>query len=73
MQDACSIAADCGAAFAAIGISAAAREPGACGTLLFASFPALPMIICGGLKIVYDLLVLMQFRDLKPPEECHDH
>lgn len=72
MQDACSIAADCGAAFAAIGISAAAASPALAG-VLFASFPALPRIICGGLKIVYDLLLLMQFPDLKPPEECHDH
>ena len=51
---------------------AAAASPALAGAL-FASFPALPMIICGGLKIVYDLLLLMQFRDLKPPEERHDH
>jgi MFS family permease len=51
---------------------AAAASPVLAGAL-FASFPALPMIICGGLKIVYDLLLLMQFRHLKPPEERHDH
>jgi hypothetical protein len=26
-------------------------------------------LICGGLKIAYDLLLLTQFRHLKPPEE----
>jgi hypothetical protein len=29
----------------------------------------LPLIICGVLKIVYDVLLLLQFRHLKPPEE----
>jgi hypothetical protein len=26
-------------------------------------------VICGGLKIAYDLLLLIQFRHVKPPEE----
>lgn len=30
---------------------------------------AWPLLICGALKITYDLLLLMQFRDIKPPEE----
>jgi hypothetical protein len=29
----------------------------------------LPLLICGALKIVYDLLLLLQFRRMKPPEE----
>jgi hypothetical protein len=29
----------------------------------------LPLIICGTLKITYDLILLIQFRFLKPPEE----
>jgi len=27
------------------------------------------MAICGALKIVYDVLLLMQFRELRSPEE----
>jgi hypothetical protein len=34
-----------------------------------ASFRAWPLVICGGLKIAYDLLLLVQFRHVKPPEE----
>jgi hypothetical protein len=26
-------------------------------------------LICGALKIVYDLLLLVQFRHVRPPEE----
>jgi hypothetical protein len=48
---------------------AAALSPSLVGALFAASFQALPLIICGILKIVYDLLLLLQFRSLKPPEE----
>lgn len=48
---------------------AAAVSPALAGALFAASFQALPLIICGTLKITYDLLLLMQFRFLKPPEE----
>jgi hypothetical protein len=34
-----------------------------------ASLQVWPLVICGTLKIVYDLLLLMQFRHVKPPEE----
>jgi hypothetical protein len=34
-----------------------------------ASYRAWPLIICGVLKIVYDVLLLVQFRHHKPPEE----
>jgi len=28
-----------------------------------------PLLLCGGLKILYDLLLLAAFRHIKPPEE----
>jgi MFS family permease len=48
---------------------AAAISPALAGALFAASFQALPLIICGTLKITYDLILLIQFRFLKPPEE----
>jgi MFS family permease len=48
---------------------AAAASPALAGALFAASFRAWPLLICGVLKITYDLLLLMQFRHLKPPEE----
>jgi MFS family permease len=48
---------------------AAAVSPMLAGALFTAAFPAWPLVICGGLKIAYDLLLLIQFRHLKPPEE----
>jgi MFS family permease len=48
---------------------AAAASPALAGALFAASFRAWPFLICGALKITYDLLLLMQFRHLKPPEE----
>ena len=39
------------------------------GILLATSFSGLPLVICGGLKIVYDLALLWSFRHIKPPEE----
>ncbi len=48
---------------------AATASPALAGALFAASFRAWPLVICGALKIVYDLLLLMQFRHLKPPEE----
>jgi MFS family permease len=48
---------------------AAAISPMLAGALFAASFRAWPLVICGGLKITYDLLLLIQFRHFKPPEE----
>jgi MFS family permease len=48
---------------------AAAASPAMAGALFAASFRAWPLVICGALKIVYDVLLLIQFRHLKPPEE----
>ncbi|MBB4189349.1 MFS transporter [Sinorhizobium terangae] len=49
---------------------AAAASPALAGALFAASYRASPLLICAGLKITYDLLLLLQFRHLKPPEEC---
>jgi MFS family permease len=48
---------------------AAALSPALAGALFAASFRATPLVICGALKIVYDVLLLIQFRHLKPAEE----
>lgn len=39
------------------------------GALLGTAFAGLPFIICGVLKIVYDVSLLLSFRHTKPPEE----
>jgi len=48
---------------------AAAASPVIAGALFAAGLEAWPFIICGGLKILYDLALLWTFRHLKPPEE----
>jgi MFS family permease len=48
---------------------AASASPALAGALFSASFQAWPLVICGALKIIYDLLLLIQFRHVKPPEE----
>ncbi len=48
---------------------AAAAGPVIAGSLFAAGFEAWPLIICGVLKILYDLALLWMFRHLKPPEE----
>jgi MFS family permease len=48
---------------------ASAVSPSLAGALLTVSSFAWPLLLCGALKIVYDLLLLMQFRHIKPPEE----
>jgi hypothetical protein len=48
---------------------ASAISPAFAGVLLAGAFPALPFVICGGLKIAYDLALLYTFRHVKPPEE----
>jgi len=61
---------------AAAGVTGTARTVGAslspvCAGLLLSS-PVLmsgPFFVAGGLKIVYDLLLLAAFRGVKPPEE----
>jgi MFS family permease len=48
---------------------AAAASPALAGALFAAGLQAWPLIICGVLKIVYDLALLWAFRHIKPPEE----
>jgi MFS family permease len=48
---------------------ASAISPVFAGALLALPFPGLPLVISGGLKIGYDLMLLSSFRYLKPPEE----
>jgi MFS family permease len=48
---------------------ATAASPALAGALYAMSFRGWPLIICGVLKITYDLLLLFQFRHVKPPEE----
>jgi MFS family permease len=48
---------------------ASSISPALSGALLATSFTGLPLVICGVLKIVYDLALLFSFRHIKPPEE----
>lgn len=48
---------------------AAALSPALAGALFAGGFQALPLIICGVLKILYDLALLWAFRHIRPPEE----
>ena len=48
---------------------ASSISPAMTGALLATSFSGLPLIVCGVLKIVYDVALLYTFRHVKPPEE----
>jgi MFS family permease len=48
---------------------AGAASPALAGALFAAGLQTWPLLICGALKIVYDVLLLAAFRSLKPPEE----
>jgi len=48
---------------------AAAASPAIAGALFASGHAAAPFVICGVLKIAYDLALLALFRDVKPPEE----
>jgi hypothetical protein len=48
---------------------AALFSPALTGVLLTTSLTGLPLVVCGMLKIVYDLTLLFSFRHTKPPEE----
>jgi MFS family permease len=61
---------------AASGVTGIARSVGAsispALTGLLFSVPVLfnaPFLLCGGLKIIYDLLLYREFRAIQPPEE----
>jgi MFS family permease len=49
---------------------ASAISPTLAGYLLTTALPGLPLILCGVLKIGYDVALLFSFRHVKPPEEA---
>lgn len=49
---------------------AASLSPPLAGLLYPIGGGAVPLLMCGTLKILYDLLLLAQFRRLRPPEEA---
>jgi len=58
------------ASFTAVPRSLASSiSPAFAGMLLASAFPGLPLVVCGVLKIVYDVALLFSFRHIKPPEE----
>jgi MFS family permease len=48
---------------------AASLSPALAGALFASSDRALPLVLCGAIKIAYDLLLLRQFQEVKPSEE----
>jgi MFS family permease len=48
---------------------ASSLSPALAGVLLTMPFSGLPLVVCGVLKIIYDVALLFSFRHVKPPEE----
>ena len=48
---------------------ASAVSPAIAGALFAAGHVAMPFVICGVMKILYDVLLLWTFRHVRPPEE----
>jgi MFS family permease len=48
---------------------ASSLSPALAGALFASAFPGLPLVLCGSLKVVYDLALLYTCRHVKPPEE----
>jgi MFS family permease len=48
---------------------ASSISPAISGLLLTTAFTGLPLVLCGTLKIAYDVALLFSFRHIKPPEE----
>ena len=48
---------------------ASAASPALAGALFSAGLHAWPLLLCGALKIAYDIALLAMFRRIKPPEE----
>lgn len=48
---------------------ASAASPAMAGALFAAGLHAWPLVLCGALKIAYDVALLAMFRRVKPPEE----
>jgi MFS family permease len=49
---------------------ASSLSPALAGALLTMPFSGLPLVVCGVLKIGYDLALLFSFQHVKPPEEA---
>jgi hypothetical protein len=49
---------------------ASSVSPAMAGFMPAAPFSGLPLVVCGCLKIAYDLALLRMFRHTKPPEEA---
>jgi MFS family permease len=49
---------------------ASSLSPTMAGVLLAMPFSGLPLVVCGVLKIAYDLALLRSFQHVKPPEEA---
>src|SRR6266540_1792579 len=49
---------------------ASSISPAMAGFMLVGPFSGLPLVVCGCLKIGYDLALLFSFRHVKPPEEA---
>jgi MFS family permease len=52
---------------------ASSISPALAGVLFGPAFSGLPLVLCGTLKIVYDLALLYTCRHVKPPEETPDN
>ncbi|MET4492141.1 MFS transporter [Bradyrhizobium sp. LA7.1] len=48
---------------------ASSVSPVLAGAMLSTAFSGLPLLICGSLKVAYDVALLLSFRHIKPPEE----
>ena len=48
---------------------ASSLSPALAGAMLAMPFSGLPLVVCGVLKIAYDLALLRSFQHVKPPEE----
>src|SRR5262245_4834220 len=48
---------------------ASSLSPALAGAMFAMPFSGLPLVVCGALKIAYDLALLRSFQHLKPPEE----
>ncbi len=48
---------------------AASLSPALAGLMLGTPYSGLPLVICGALKLAYDVALLLSFRHIKPPEE----
>jgi len=48
---------------------ASALSPALAGYMLAVSSFGWPLVVCGALKVVYDLTLLHMFHGIKPPEE----